>query len=98
MTKKGLISTKTLCTQYEIEFSFVEALGKIGLIKIVVIERNRYIHQDQIRDLEKMIRLHHELNINLEGIDVIFNLLKKERDLRNQIISLKNKLHLYENN
>ncbi len=97
MTEKELIPTATLCTLYEIEISFFDALNKIGLINIVVIEQKQFIHQDQIKDLEKMIRLHHELNINLEGIDVIFNLLEKERSLRNQLTALENRLKIYEN-
>ena len=69
----------------------------MGLIKIEIIEQNQFIHQDQISDLEKIIRLHNELNVNLEGIDVVFNLLEKERELRNELIVLKNRLRLYEN-
>ncbi len=44
-----------------------------------------------------MIRLHHELNVNIEGIDVVFNLLEKEKELREELIALKNRLKLYEN-
>ena len=97
MIQEHLISTQTLCSHYNIEISFVDALNKMGLIQIEIIDQNQYIHQDQIGDLEKMIRLHHELNVNLEGIDVVFNLLEKERALRNELIALKNRLRLYEN-
>ncbi len=97
MIKKHLISTQTLCSQYNIEISFVDALNKMGLIEIEIIEQNQFIHQDQISDLEKIIRLHNELNVNLEGIDVVFNLLEKERELQNELIVLKNRLRLYEN-
>ena len=96
MSKKQLISTQTLCSHYNIEISFVDDLNKMGLIQIEVIEQNQYIHQDQIGDLEKMIRLHKELNVNLEGIDVVFNLLEKERALRDELNALKNRLRLYE--
>jgi len=95
--EKNLIAITTLCSHYEIEFSFIDALHKTGLIQIVIIEQDQFIHQDQIGDLEKMIRLHHELNVNLEGIDVVFNLLEKERELRNELNALKNRLRLYEN-
>ena len=95
--KKNLIAITTLCSTYEIEFSFIDALHKTGLIQIVIIEQDHFIHQDQIRDLEKMIRLHHELNVNIEGIDVVFNLLEKEKELREELIALKNRLRLYEN-
>mgnify|MGYP000430098390 CR=1 FL=1 len=45
----------------------------------------------------KIIRLHNELNVNLEGIDVVFNLLEKEKQLRDELTALKNRIRLYEN-
>ena len=98
MNEKPLISTQTLCYNYNIEISFVTALNRMGLIQIEIIEEKQFIHQDQISDLEKIIRLHNELNVNLEGIDVVFNLLEKERALQDELNALKNRLRLYENN
>ena len=95
--EKNLIAITTLCSTYKIEYSFFDALHKTGLIQIVIIEQDHFIHLDQIGDLEKMIRLHHELNVNIEGIDVVFNLLEKEKELREELIALKNRLRLYEN-
>jgi hypothetical protein len=43
-----------------------------------------------------MIRIHKELDINTEGIDVVFNLLQKIDTLQNELISTKNRLRLYE--
>ena len=97
MKEMNFISTETLCLHYNIEVSFVNDLHDIGLLHFEFIDQNQCIHQDQIGNLEKMIRLHHELNVNLEGIDVIFNLLEKEKELRNEVINLRNKLKLYEN-
>lgn len=95
--EQNLIAVTTLCSYYEIEFSFIDALYKNGLIQIVIIEQDQFIHHDQIGDLEKMIRLHHELNVNIEGIDVVFNLLEKEKELKEDLNALKNRLKLYEN-
>lgn len=97
MNKKHLISTQMLCSHYDIEISFFDALKKMGLIQIQIIEQEQFLHQDKIRDLEIIIRLHNELNVNLEGIDVVFNLLEKERELRDELNTLKNKLRRYEN-
>ena len=97
MNEKHLISAQTLCSHYNIEISFVDTLNKMGLIQIEIIEQNQFIHQDQISDLEKIMRLHHELNVNLEGIDVVFNLLEKEKKLRDELNVIKNRLRLYEN-
>jgi hypothetical protein len=97
MNEKRLIPTQTLCMHYNIEVSFVDTLNKMGLIQIETIEETHFIHKDQISDLEKIIRLHNELNVNLEGIDIVFNLLEKERQLQNEVNALKNRLRLYEN-
>ncbi len=97
MIEEHFISAKTICTHYDIEISFVDELRKIGLIKIEVLEHDQFIHQDQIGNLEKIIRLHHELDLNLEAIDVIFNLLEKEKELKKELTTLKNRLRLYEN-
>ncbi|MEO6883858.1 MAG: chaperone modulator CbpM [Bacteroidia bacterium] len=96
MKTNDLISTEILCSHYDIEISFVNALNEMGLIKIEIVEQNQFIHQDQISDLEKIIRLHNELSVNLEGIDIVFNLLEKEQQLRHELTILKNKLRLYE--
>ena len=96
-TETHFIAITTLCSQYEIEMSFMDSLNQMGLIRIEVIEEDRCIHRDRISDLEKIIRLHYDLNVNLEGIDVVFNLLEKERALRDELITLRNRLRLYEN-
>lgn len=94
--EKDLIAISTLCSYYKVELHFIDALQQTGLIEIQVIEQNQFIHQDQIGNLEKMIRLHRELNVNIEGIDIVFNLLEKEKRLREEVIALRNKLRLYE--
>ncbi len=96
MNEITLISTQTICSHYNIEISFVDALNRMGLIQVQIVEQDQFIHQDQISDLERIIRLHNELNVNLEGIDVVFNLLEKERELRMELNHLKDRLRLYE--
>ncbi|MCZ4408872.1 hypothetical protein O3Q51_08640 [Cryomorphaceae bacterium 1068] len=95
-TEAHFISITTLCSQYEIELSFVDSLNQMGLIQIEIVEEDQCIHRDRISDLEKIIRLHYDLNVNLEGIDVVFNLLEKERALRDELTTLRNRLRLYE--
>jgi len=91
------IPTETLCLHYKIEVSYVETLSEMGLIQIQNIENKLCIHEDEITTLEKIIRLQNDLNLNLEAIDIIFNLLNKEKALLEEINLLKNKLSIYEN-
>ncbi len=97
MSQEKFIPTQTLCVQYNIEIAFVEDLQKVGLIQLEVYERKQCIHKDEIGHLEKIIRLHYELKVNLEGIDVVLNLLEKERLMRDELTILRNRLSLYEN-
>lgn len=96
MAEKHFIATKIICSRYGIAYSFVIALNEFGLIQLERIEKITYLHQDQIGTLEKMIRLHQELQLNMEGIDVVCNLLQKEENLRKEVTALKNRLRLYE--
>ncbi len=98
MSKQEYITLKKLCTSYKVEMAFFDQLSEYGLIEIVKLERTRVIHLDRVRDLERMIRLHHELNINLEGIDAVFNLLNRIDDLENELQATRNRLKIYEEN
>ena len=97
MNTENFILLNQLCTHYKVEMSFFSNLNEIGLIEITTIEQSQYIHHDKINDIEKMIRMYYELDVNIEGIDIVFNLLQKIDDLQNELISVKNRLGLYEN-
>jgi len=96
MNIEDFIPLNEICTHYEVEVSFINGLGEIGLIQITVIEQKHYVHQDQIRNIEKMIRMHHDLNVNIEGIDAVFNLLQKIGALQEELKEVKNRLKMYE--
>ncbi len=96
MDGKDFISVMQLCKHYNLEISFFNQLEEVGLINVTIIEQTLYLHQDIINDLEKMIRIHQDLNINIEGIDAVFNLLQKMENLQTELNSLQNRLRLYE--
>ncbi|HET6989971.1 MAG TPA: chaperone modulator CbpM [Bacteroidia bacterium] len=97
MASENLIPVTEFCTIHQIEFSFINSLSEFGLIEIITQEKIAYIHQEQISSLEKMMRLHYDLDINLEGIDAIAHLLKRVENMNEEMTALKNKLRLYEN-
>ena len=77
MNTENLIPMPALCIHYKVELSFFNNLSEMGLLEIKTIEDMQYIHLDALYEMEKMIRIHQELDINTEGIDVVFNLLQK---------------------
>lgn len=97
MKTTDLISIRTICTHYNIPISFINSLNEFDLIEVVETENSLFIYKTQIKDVEKIIRMHYELDINMEGIDVIYNLLKQVESLKSDINHLNNRLRFYEN-
>ena len=96
MNLENLIPIPQLCSHYELDMSFFVNLSEIGLLQITTVETTSYIDLDSIQKREKMIHLHQDLEVNIEGIDVVFNLLQKMDSLQNEVIALKNRLRLHE--
>lgn len=98
MNKVKLISANEFCTSHNIEISFIDSLHEAGLVEITTIEEAEFIHENQLYELEKIVRLYYDLDINLEGIETVFNLLQQIDDMHDEITLLKNRLSLYETN
>jgi hypothetical protein len=98
MRTPHLIPADDFCTYHKVEYSFINSLEQMGLIEITTIEQNRFIDTERLLDLEKFVRLHYELDINLEGIEAITHLLQKVQSMQEEINALKNRLFLYEDN
>lgn len=96
MNSNDLIQIKQFCLYHEIDNSFITQLHNYGLVKIVILEEDEYFQPEQLPAVEKMIRLHYDLKINFEGIDVIANLLTKIEALQQNLTATQNKLRLYE--
>ncbi len=77
-----------------IDITFITALHQFGLLEIVVVENNQYLSNLQLKDAEKMIRLHYDLEVNFEGIDIINNLLARIENLQLELTAAQNKLRL----
>ena len=96
MLNDELILAETFCNHYSVDFSFVQTLQQMGLVELTAVEQQPYIPYDQLQKLEQLLRLHVDLDINPEGVDVVNNLLNKMRTMQLEINLLKSRLQLYE--
>lgn len=96
MDTQELIIIDVVCQEYQIEINLINDLESFGLIETIVHNENKYLDKNQLVHVEKIIRLHNDLNINKEGIEIILDLLEKEKQLLSEIKYLKNRLGLYE--
>jgi len=90
------MTTEEFCEVYHIETSFISKLQEYGLIEITTMREQKLIAKDRIYELEKFIRLHYDLDINMPGIDAILHLLQRINDLQAEVWRLKTQLHRYE--
>jgi chaperone modulatory protein CbpM len=97
MATDDLIRVELICSSYSVEPSFIDSLYELGLIEITVVDENKFLEAQRINDLERMIRMHYDLDINLEGIETISHLLQQINRLQEEMNMLKNRLRFFEN-
>lgn len=97
MNTENFIPLDTLCQHYKLEISFFNNLNENGLVDIELVDNIQYIHKDSIYEIEKIVRMHKELDVNIEGIDIVLNLLQKIDALQTELHNVRNRLLLYEN-
>jgi hypothetical protein len=91
-----LIPASEFCSNHNIEVSFIRSLQETGLIEITTIEETVYLQASQLQELERIVHLYFELDINLEGIETINHLLQRINNMQEEIMSLRNRLRLYD--
>lgn len=85
----ALIIIDEYCKNSKIESSFITLLADEGLIDIQVIEEKTYIHESQLAELDRFANLYYDLSVNIEGIDIIHNLLNKMHDMEKELYTLR---------
>lgn len=95
MQEHELISAQEFCTHHHVEMNFIYSLREYGLVDVINNEGSDYLSTDQLNELEKIVRLHYDLNINMEGVDVILHLLKQLETSQQEMNELRNQLKFY---
>lgn len=90
------ITITELCKWHRIERQFIHSLNEVGLVQIMEVENEEVLTYHELAEVEKMIRMHYELEINVEGIDVVYNLLNQVNDLKHKVHVLQSRLKKYE--
>ena len=96
MKSTEYITVTQLCTQYKVTSQWFHKLHDTGLIHITTVEEQPCVSLQAIHQVDKIMRLHQELHVNAEGIDIILNLLEKIDTLQLEMNSLKSKLNIYD--
>ncbi len=85
MSRKHYIEVEIICKNYHVDPDWLEELFENDLIEIVTQDQCPSIHEEQLAGLERMINLNQDLGVNIPGIEVILNLLKRIEKLEKQL-------------
>ncbi|NNL08745.1 MAG: MerR family transcriptional regulator [Croceitalea sp.] len=96
MQSKKYISIKQFCEKHDIEESFVLVLQEYELLQLQFKKQEAMVHYEELPLLEKMVRLHQELHINPEGLQVVNQLLQQVDQLQQEVTLLRQKLDLFD--
>ncbi len=89
------ITVKQFCANYDVPLSFINSLSNFELIDVIEIENIKYLKIDDINKVEKMMRLHYDLGVNFEGLDIINRLTSQINLLQEEVNELNNLLDFY---
>ncbi len=89
----NLVATTDICTYHEVEYTFISSLSEAGLVELKVVNHTTYIPESELQKLEKMIRMHHELEINVAGIEAITHLLERIEQMQEEMRRLRNRVN-----
>ncbi|MBN9484230.1 MAG: hypothetical protein BGO70_12085 [Bacteroidetes bacterium 43-93] len=96
MEKREIIPASEFCIYHSISWSFIAGLQEAGLVEIDTVENEHYLYVDQLKTIEPLVRMHTELEINIEGIEAIAHLLQRVENMQHEMQLLKQRLGLYE--
>lgn len=96
MTTEGLIAASDFCVHHQVEYTFINLLSDAGLVTICIVDEHPFIPETELSKLERLVRLHQELDINPQGIEAITHLLERMEMIQEELKAAKNKLSLYE--
>lgn len=91
-----LIPATDFCVHYNIEVPFLHTLQEYGLLRVTTVNETVFIDADDVGEIERIVHLHQDLDINLEGIDAILQLLKRLERTEAELALLRHRLRMYE--
>ncbi len=96
MSDNQPLTISLICRHYRIEPVFIDQLIEVGLLETEDMQGQKVVPENQISRLDRMVRIHHDLEVNPQGIDVVFNLLSRIDELEQSLNDAMNRLSIHE--
>jgi hypothetical protein len=81
---------------HKVTTKLVYEFADFGLIEISRVEKKPCIVSKYFDKCERAIRLHRELGVNKEGIEIILDMRQKQTELQNELLRLRHQISKHE--
>ncbi len=89
---KKYISLKTLAAFHQVDEALLQELIEYEIVPLSKRNREWAISLDYLDDFERALRLHRELGVNLQGVDIICRMHNRIKEMQAEIEHLKSLL------
>lgn len=96
MKRDDYILVDYFCEVTNTNPEFLKQLYEHDLIKHIEYNKAPALLQNELPVIERMLRLHYDLNVNIEGLQVINHMREKMIGMQNELLQLKRKLKRFE--
>ena len=96
MAAEKYIWIRDFCQGHSLEEAFLYQLQEFDLIRIVEVGSRPAIHRRELHRLERLVRLHNDLEIGPQGLQVIQHLLDRLEAMQDELWQLRRRLGRWE--
>lgn len=80
---------------YKVKESFIDSLSELGLIRLLQDENKMFVECNELEELEQFVRWHNDMDINPEGIEALYYMLDRVKELQSKVEALQSELSFY---
>ena len=96
MKVRQYIRLSEFCKGHALEESFLYQLHEIELIEIAEVDQEPVIHEAELDRIERLVRLHRDLEIGPHGLMAVDHLLTRMEQMREEVLELRRRLNRWE--
>ena len=90
------IRLSDFCQGHALQESFLYELHEVELIEIVEVEQQPVLQTAELDRVERLVRLHRDLEIGPQGLLAVDHLLSRMEELREEVLDLRRRLNRWE--
>lgn len=96
MATVNYITIEEFADFHKVTTKLVYEFADFGLIEISQVETKPCIVVTNLEKCESAIRLHRDLSVNMEGIEIILDMREKHGEMKKELALLKHKIKKHE--